>query len=73
MPGQMRQGQHAPIVPPRDGTPPGWIVVCLDCPFSHDTHGETASDAVQAVAPTHARTHRLIARPAAYTEHPLYH
>ena len=73
--------QHEPIVPMKDGKPPGFVVACLDCEFSHDAHGLTAEDAVKAIAPAHQTGHRLIARPVDYTTgwgpqgtapHPIY-
>ena len=81
MPGQLREGQHEPIEPLREGQPPGWIVSCLDCSFSHDEHGLTASDAIMACAARHENGHKMIARAMDYTTgygehrdepHPLY-
>ena len=72
MPGQLRQGQHEPIVPMRDGQAPGWVVRCRDCDFAHDAHGTTAAEAVNAVRPTHAPGHFLYAQMVTYTDHPLY-
>lgn len=76
-----RQIRYDPITPMRDGQPPGFVVSCLECGFSVDAHGATASDAVQAVAPSHDSRHHLIAQPvnyqtgygsAATDPHPLY-
>jgi hypothetical protein len=72
MMGPLRDTTNLPIVPAQDGKGPAWIVVCLDCPFAHDAHALSGEDAVQAIAPTHERTHRLIARAVDYTDHPLY-
>jgi hypothetical protein len=72
MPGALREGQHGPVTPPKDGQPPGWIVMCLDCGFSVDAHGASAPDAIQSVGPRHERTHKLIATAADYAAHPRY-
>ncbi len=63
-----RQHDAAPIVPLKDGSPPGWIVACLDCGFAHDAHGLSANDAVLSIAPSHEPDHRLVARPIDYTQ-----
>lgn len=52
----------------REGVPPGWVVSCLDCPFSHDAHGLDANDAISTIAPSHQRGHRLHAQPIDYSE-----
>jgi hypothetical protein len=76
-----RQIQSAPIVPLKAGQPPAWVVMCLDCGWSHDAHGLGADDAVKALAPQHQEGHHLIARAIDYTTgwgpernqpHPLY-
>lgn len=68
--GAPRQHTHAPVVAPRDGEPPAFIVVCLagGCGFAHDAHGLTAEDAVKSIAPTHQSGHKLIARQIDYTK-----
>lgn len=76
MPGQLRLGQHEPIVPPKDGKAPGWIVRCLErgCGFAHDAHGETPEAAAESVRATHTPGHALSVEPSRYheTKHPLY-
>lgn len=68
-PGRPRHTRHAPVVPKVDGSTPGWVIVCLDCPdFAHDAHGLTAEDAVKAFAPRHQRGHRLTAQSVNYDE-----
>lgn len=69
---QPRHVRHEPVVPSRDGTPPAYVVACLDCGFAHDAHGLTAEDAVKAIAPSHEPGHHLIARAVDYSTHPLY-
>jgi len=85
VPGQLRQGQHEPIVPAQNGQAPGWIVRCVEtgCGFAVDAHGRTAEAAVASIAPTHAADHVLTAEAARYHEpiwgpngnqlHPLYY
>ncbi len=74
--------ESLPVTPALpDGTPPGWVVMCLSCGFAVDAHGAAADDAVKAVAPVHEPGHRLIATAVDYTQgmgektdqaHPLY-
>ena len=83
MPGQLRQGQHEPIVPMKDGKPPAWVVRCLEagCGFAHDAHGATPEEAAASIRATHVPSHTLYVEPARYhepvwgpiqTRHPLY-
>ena len=67
MPGPLRQGQHMPITPPKNGTPPGWIVTCRDCAWAVDAHGETANEAVSSVRANHEPGHFLYAKMVDYT------
>jgi len=76
-----REILSGPITPAVDGKPPGFVVACLDCEFGVDAHALTAEDAVKTVAPTHEKTHHLVARRENYTTgygpqktdpHPLY-
>ena len=68
---RIRHVHHAPIVPAADA-PPAFVVVCLDCQWSHDVHGADGEDAVRAVAPSHDRSHHLVARSVDYRSHALY-
>lgn len=72
MPGGVRHGQFTPVTPAKEGSPPGWVVACLDCGFSVDEHGASAEDTIQRVAARHDRSHKLIARAVDYMQHPLY-
>jgi len=77
--GSARAHTHEPIVPAKDGRPPGFVVSCLDCGWAHDAHGDTGPDAIASVSSQHEPGHRLTARSVDYSArgrttgpHPLY-
>ncbi len=69
-----RHVHHEPIVPPKDGTAPTWVVVCLekDCGYAHDVHAQDGADAIEQIARVHQSGHKLIAKTIDYSQHPLY-
>ena len=67
--GPPRDIQSQPIVPKVKGLPPGWVVKCRDCDFTHDSHGKDANEAVAAIKPTHDRSHFLYAKMVSYLAH----
>lgn len=70
MPGQLRQGQHEPIVAPQDGKAPAWVVRCLEtgCGYAHDAHGATPEAAAESVRAQHTPGHALSVERARYEE-----
>ena len=70
--------QSEPITPAREGTPPGWVVRCLECTFAHDVHASTVQEALDQGRALHPSHRGLMAQAVDYTTgyktapHPLY-